>query len=155
MGLSKNFGVLSPDIPRNCRWPLPLVQVYSMAIILSLLNNYRSKVKMSSARIAAVFDSVCTELQRKGPPSLLYSDSSAEAPCPSKANVFSLSSDAEDHRVYFIMIAWRRSLPCPNKENDWKQTEHGGSEGWIRHMEYGTALEQPVPRNINADRGSA
>ncbi|GFY92404.1 hypothetical protein Acr_08g0008000 [Actinidia rufa] len=79
--------LLSPDIPRNYRRSFFLVQASSAVIIPSLLNSDSSEVTMSLAQIAIVFDSVCTELRCRGPPSLLYRDSSAEAPCPSKASV--------------------------------------------------------------------
>ncbi|GFY98933.1 hypothetical protein Acr_13g0003340 [Actinidia rufa] len=57
---------------------LPLVQASSAVIIPSLLNSDSSKVTMSLARMVAFFDSVCIELRRRRPPSLLYSGSSAE-----------------------------------------------------------------------------
>lgn len=40
-------------------------------------------------------------------------------------------------------------------DNALEQTEQGGSEGWIRHLAFGTALEQPVPRKISADLASS
>ena len=38
-------------------------------------------------------------------------------------------------------------------DKDWGQTGQGGSEDWIKHIAFGTALEQPVPMNISDDNG--
>ncbi|PSS07750.1 Tripeptidyl-peptidase [Actinidia chinensis var. chinensis] len=72
--------LLSPDIPRERRRPLPLAQASKAIIVPSSLNNVILDITKVLARAAFVFSSVCTELQRRTPPSLLYSDSSEEVP---------------------------------------------------------------------------
>ncbi|GFZ03882.1 hypothetical protein Acr_16g0005060 [Actinidia rufa] len=72
--------LLFPDIPRERRRPLPLAQASKAIIVPSSLNNVISDITKALARAAFVFGSVCTELQRRTPPSLFYSDSSEEVP---------------------------------------------------------------------------
>ena len=51
----------------------------SVVILLSLPNSDNSKVTTALTRTVFVFSNVYTELRRRGPPSLLRSDNSAEA----------------------------------------------------------------------------
>lgn len=37
------------------------------------------------------------------------------------------------------------------REREDEQTEQGGEEGWSKHMAFGTALEQPVPKKIKEE----
>lgn len=37
------------------------------------------------------------------------------------------------------------------REREDEQTEQGGKEGWSKHMAFGTALEQPVPKKIKEE----
>ena len=69
---------MSPDILWDCYRPLTLVQATSAIIMPSLLNSDSTEVMISLARIVALFDSVCTDLWHRSPPSLLYSDNSVE-----------------------------------------------------------------------------
>ncbi|GFZ06600.1 hypothetical protein Acr_18g0007700 [Actinidia rufa] len=105
MGLSKE--TLLCKLPQNYRRPLSLVQASSAIIIPSLPNSDSSEVTMSLGQIVTMFDSVCTELWRRVLASLFYSDSSIRPPALARPvfNVSSPSSDAEDHQVYFIVIA--------------------------------------------------
>ena len=106
--------LLSVDIPRDCSRLLPLVQPFSAVIITSLLNSNSSEVTISLAQIAAVFNSVRTELQRREPPSLLYSNSSAEASCHSKANVQCVFTELR-RRGPPSLVYSDSGGPCPNK----------------------------------------
>ncbi|GFY84509.1 hypothetical protein Acr_03g0012830 [Actinidia rufa] len=69
---------------RYVRLPLAIAPHPSSrtVILSSLLNNVSSEVTMALARTLPVFSSVCTELRRRGPPSLLYSNNSVEDVAP-------------------------------------------------------------------------
>ncbi|GFS44178.1 hypothetical protein Acr_00g0088980 [Actinidia rufa] len=62
------------------RWLLPLVQAFSAVIVLSSLSNNALGVMMALAREGILSNGVRTELQRRGPPSSLYSDSLSRVP---------------------------------------------------------------------------
>lgn len=43
-------------------------------------------------------------------------------------------------------------LRCGGREREDEQTVQGsGEEGWSKHMAFGTALEQPVPKKIKEE----